>query len=129
MVYIKLFEDYRNQLQEVSVGRYLFHCSNPYFRKLISKEGLIPKGKSESWSSDTPIDGEVIFASNTEDKDKWFESPYDDDIYRIDTNGLDIKWYGDPNFGWDNSIYIITYDRIPKENIELIYRGTGNVWE
>ena len=53
-----------NHLIEVTPNKCVYHTSNPLFRDKISKEGLIPKGKSESWLSDTKIDGKVIFAVN-----------------------------------------------------------------
>ena len=124
MRYIKLYEDYNSHLVEVKPNRYLYHTSNPIFRDRIAKEGLIPKGKSESWLSNTKIDGEVIFAVNSDDKEKWFNSTYDDDIYKIDTKNLKNKWYNDPNFDSDG-IHIITFERIPLESIKLIYKGTG----
>jgi hypothetical protein len=123
MRYIKLYENYNNHL-EVEPNKYLYHTSNPIFRDNIAKEGLIPKGKSEAWLSDTKIDGEVIFAVNSDDKEDWFDSTYDDDIYRIDTSKLENKWYVDPNFDLEDD-RIITFERIPIGSIELIYKGTG----
>ena len=124
MRYIKLYESYNNQLVEVKPNRYLYHTSNPIFRDKIYKEGLIPKGKSETWLSDTKIDGEVIFAVNSDNKEDWFDSTYDDDIYRIDTTNLKNTWYVDPNFDLEDK-RIITFERIPVSSIELIYKGTG----
>lgn len=124
MRYIKLYENYNNQLVEVKPNRYVYHTSNPIFRDNIAKEGLITKGKSEAWLSDTKIDGEVIFAVNSDDKKDWFDSTYDDDIYRIDTTNLKNKWYVDPNFDLEDK-RIITFDKIPVSSIELIYKGTG----
>jgi len=126
MRYIELYESFLNNshLVEVEPNKYLYHTSNPIFRDNIAKEGLIPKGKSEAWLSDTKIDGEVIFAVNSDDKEDWFDSTYDDDIYRIDTSKLNNKWYVDPNFDLDDK-RIITFERIPVDSIELIYKGTG----
>jgi hypothetical protein len=124
MRYIKLYENYNNQLVEVKPNRYLYHTSNPIFRDKIAKEGLIPKGRSDAWLSDTKIDGEVIFAVNSDDKEDWFDSTYDDDIYKIDTTNLKNKWYVDPNFDLEDD-RIITFERIPLSSIELIYKGTG----
>ena len=125
MRYIKLYESFLNShLVEVEPNKYLYHTSNPIFRDNIAKEGLIPKGKSEAWLSDTKIDGEVIFAVNSDDKEDWFDSTYDDDIYRIDTSKLENKWYVDPNFDLEDD-RIITFERIPIGSIELIYKGTG----
>jgi hypothetical protein len=126
MRYIKLYESFLNShLVEVEPNKYLYHTSNPIFRDNIVKEGLIPKGKSEAWLSDTKIDGEVIFAVNSDDKEDWFDSTYDDDIYKIDTTNLKNKWYVDPNFDLEDD-RIITFERIPLDSIELIYKGTGN---
>lgn len=126
MRYIELYESFLNNshLVEVEPNKYLYHTSNPIFRDNITKEGLIPKGKSEAWLSDTKIDGEVIFAVNSDNKEDWFDSTYDDDIYRIDTSKLNNKWYVDPNFDLDDK-RIITFERIPVDSIELIYKGTG----
>jgi hypothetical protein len=122
-------ESFNYNLIEVRPNRYVYHTSNPIFRDKISEQGLIPKGKSESWLSDTKIDGEVIFAINSDDKKDWWNSTYDDDIYQIDTKRLKNKWYKDPNFtdGIYKSKYpaIITFDRIPTSSIRLIYKGTG----
>lgn len=126
MRYIKFYESFltnNSHLLEVEPNKYLYHTSNPIFRDNIAKEGLIPKGKSEAWLSDTKIDGEVIFAVNSDDKEDWFDSTYDDDIYIIDTTKIDNKWYNDPNF--NDSLHLITFERIPLESIKLIYKGTG----
>jgi hypothetical protein len=130
-------------LKEIKPNKYVYHTSNPIFRDKISKEGLIPKGKSETWLSDTKIDGEVIFATNNDNTKEWFDSGYDDDIYKIDTNKIKNKWYLDPNFVDDEWVeykgkyiklpnnnkeydHIITFEKIPLDSIELIYKGTGN---
>ena len=44
-----IFESHDNieNLKEVKPNRFLYHTSNPIFRDKISKEGLIPKGKSD----------------------------------------------------------------------------------
>ena len=127
MRYIKLYESFLNNshLVEVEPNKYLYHTSNPIFRDNIAKEGLIPKGKSEAWLSNTKIDGEVIFVVNSNKENYRFDSTYDDDIYIIDTTKIDNKWYNDPNFNI-NDKRIITFEPIPKEAIELIYQGTGN---
>lgn len=128
---LQTFEEFLNEanhnskLKPVKPNKYVYHNSNPFFRDKISKEGLIPKGKSETWLSDTKIDGEVIFATNSDDESKWFDSTYDDDMYRIDTSRLKNKWYLDPNFGETDNPYIITFEKIPLSAIKLIRKGTG----
>lgn len=130
MKHIELFEKFvtessNTHLVQVAPNRYLYHTSNPIFRDTISREGLVPKGKGESWLSDTDIDGEVIFAVNSDDKGDWWDSTYDDDIYRIDTSGLSNTWYVDPNFDLEDK-RVITFEKIPPASIELIHKGTGD---
>lgn len=121
--------EYNNQnkhLIETKPGKYVYHVSNPKFRELILKQGLIPRGKSESWLEDTEIIGKVIFATNTPDKKEWFDSTFDDDVYEIDTTSLSNKWFFDPNFNWQKINYhIITFENIPANTIKLIKQGSG----
>ena len=114
-----------NDLICVIPNKYVYHISNPIFRDKISKEGLIPKGKGETWLSDTKIDGKVIFVVNSDNKDDQWDSTYDDDIYEIDTTNLNNKWYNDPNFDLEDK-RIITFEAIPLNSIKLIYKGTGS---
>lgn len=120
-----LTESYNNpHLMEVKPNKYVYHTSNPIFRDKIAEHGLIPKGKSESWLEDTKIEGKVIFAVNSNDRNYMWDSTYDDDIYRINTSKLNNTWYNDPNFDEDG-IHIITFESIPRNAIKLIYKGTG----
>jgi hypothetical protein len=109
-------------------NKYVYHTSNPIFRDKISKEGLIPKGKSESWLSNTKIDGKVIFVVSSNKKKYVFDSTYDDDIYQIDTTKLNNKWYNDPNFDSDG-LHLITFENIPLNSIKLIYKGSFSLDE
>lgn len=123
-------EKSNKHLIEVKPKKYIYHTSNPIFRDKISKEGLTPQGKSEAWLSDTKIDGEVIFAINNDSLEDVWDSGYDDDLYKIDTTNLKNKWYRDPNFVTgiytsDESDAIITFEPIPLNSIELIYKGSG----
>lgn len=113
-----------NHLVVVKPNKYVYHTSNPIFRHKISKVGLIPKGKSDTWLSTTKIDGKVIFAVNSDNAKDWWDSGYDDDLWRIDTSVIANKWYNDPNFGI-NDKRIITFEPIPVVAIELIYIGSG----
>lgn len=119
-----LNENYNTYLIEIIPNKYVYHTSNPIFRHKISKEGLITKGSSETWLSDTNINGEVIFAVNSNNKKDWWDSTYDDDIYRIDTTNLNNKWYSDPNFDLKDK-RIITFENIPLNSIKLIYKGNS----
>ena len=121
----RILREEKNHLMEVMPNKWVYHTSNPIFRNSISRQGLRPKGRSESWLSDTKIDGKVIFAVNSDNKKDWWDSTYDDDIWRIDTTGLNNKWYVDPNFNLEDK-RIITFEPIPLDAIELIYQGTGS---
>ena len=127
MRHIAIYKDYllerEEPLQEIKPNRYVYHTSNPIYRESIAREGLVPKGRSESWLSTTRIEGKVIFAVNSNEEDYIWNSTYDDDIYRIDTSSLDNKWYQDPNFS--DGIHMVTREAIPKQALELIHRGTG----
>jgi hypothetical protein len=120
-------ENINDKLIPVEVNKFVYHSSIPSFRDNISKEGLVTKGKSETWLSDTPIEGAVIFATNSDNKNDWFDSTYDDDIYRIDTTKLQNKWFQDPNFKEDR--YVITFEPIPLNAIKLIRKGTGESYD
>ena len=128
LLYAGFINERNNHMEEIKPNRYVYHSSNPAFRDMIAKEGLIPQGKSESWLSNTNIDGKVIFAVNSDSKkDRWY-STYDDDVYRIDTSNLDNKWYNDTNFNVQDK-RIVTFDAIPSKSIKLIYKGTGDSFE
>lgn len=121
---IKQMMGLNKKLISIIPNRFVYHTSNPIFRQQIKEVGLIPKGKSESWLSDTPTEGKVIFATNSDSKEDWFDSTYDDDIYKIDTSTLNNQWYLDPNFGTENNQHIITFEPIPLDVIKLIYKGS-----
>lgn len=129
-----LIENNNKHLTEVTPERYVYHTSNPIFRDKIKEEGLITKGHGPTWLSDTNISGEVIFAVNSSQEKDWWDSTFDDDIYRIDTYNLKNKWFFDPNFEsgiykTDSNKQIITFDNIPKSEINLIYKGNGDSTE
>ena len=128
MKHLEAYESFLNEdrshLKEVKPNLHVYHTSNPMFRDKIAKEGLVPQGRSEAWLSDTKIDGKVIFAVNSDNKKDWWDSTYDDDVYRIETSGLGNKWYSDPNFLVQDH-RIITFEPIPLRAIELIKKGTG----
>ncbi len=113
-------------MKKVRVNNKIYHRSNPIFRSAISNKGLVPKGKSENWLSNTKIKGKVIFATNSYLEQEWFDHGYDDDIYEIDTTNINNSWYLDPNFNFyaDNK-HIITFQPIPCHAIKLIHQGSG----
>ncbi len=125
MKYLKSFNQNSDNkgLIEVTPNRYVYHKSVPIFRDKISQLGLIPQ-RGDQWLTTTPIRGKAIFATNSDDPKQWFDSTYDDDVWKIDTSKLDNKWFSDPNFK-ESDGFILTFDNIPPRAIELIYGGTG----
>jgi hypothetical protein len=124
-----LRENFNKNLKEAKPNRYVYHKSVPIFRDKISKEGLIPQ-RGDQWLSDTKIDGKAIFVTNSDNPEDWFDSDYDDDVYKIDTSKITNKWFFDPNFEegiykTDDNDSLITLEKIPLEAIELIHKGTG----
>jgi len=129
MKLIDLLTEVKSKLVAAKTNRFVYHKSNPSFRDQIGKIGLIPKGKSETWLSNTPISGKVIFVTDSDNEQDWFDSTYDDDIYKIDTSKLNSVFYYDPNFSWKKDYkHLITYEPIPASALELIYTGTGEAY-
>jgi len=120
-----------NQTIPVKVNKYVYHTSSPKFRDSIKSQGLITKGPGENWLSTTKINlmklfqkQKCIFASNSDNKEDQFKWDYDDDIWRIDTELIpNNEWFRDPNSIDDK--WVITFQDIPVEAIELIHEGTG----
>lgn len=111
------------------VGRYLYHVAAPANRSRIEQDGIVPH-RGEQWLSNTPIEGKAVFATNSEDKEHWFESGYDDDIWRIDSTKIpDVVWHPDPNITPQDYIWVYTHSLIPREAVELIKKGSGESLE
>jgi len=111
---------------EKKLNKFIYHISNPRNRKLINKKGILPF-RGDQWLSNTKIEGNAVFATNSDNPKDWFDSTYDDDVWKIDTTKIaDIKWFMDPNFSWDKkNKHMYTKQLIPRSAIELIKKGTG----
>jgi len=109
-----------------NLNRYVYHKSAPPNRKRIEKNGIMPF-RGEQWLSDTKIKDNAVFATNSDNPKDWFDSTYDDDVWKIDTTKIpDVKWFMDPNFSFDKKYkHIYTKSPIPINAIELIKKGTG----
>jgi hypothetical protein len=105
------------------INKFVYHKSNPLYRNDIIKNGLKPK-RGEQWLSNTQIKGNAIFATNSENKEDWFDSNYDDDIWKISTENLSNKWLQDPNYERDTK-HVFTQENIPPKYLTLFYKGTG----
>lgn len=107
---------------DLKPNRFIYHTSPNVFRDKIKKNGLKPQ-KGDQWLTATNLEKPVIFFSNSNNKNEWFDSQYNDDVYKIDTSNLKNKFYQDPNFNSDK--FIITYYSIEPKHITLIYKGNG----
>jgi hypothetical protein len=101
----------------------LYHTSNPYYRDVISREGLIPKQETwgKAFSSDMNKelrDTKAIFLK----EGKPYDNGYDDDIYEVDISKLTNDFTEDSYI--NDSVY--TTKPIPLKAMKLIYKGTGN---
>lgn len=122
---IKLFENYISK-GEIT-NRYLYHKSNPRNRNRILKNGLVPY-RGPQWLDSDEIKGDAVFATNSDNEKDWFDSTYDDDVWRIDTSKLsNVKWFFDSHFDWnpDKNKHMYTRSYIPVSALELIKQGTG----
>lgn len=98
--------------------KYVYHMSKDYYKDDILANGITPSSwEHGNWKSEPELNyPPSIFA--VLDKSDWHE----DNIWRIDTEGLNIKWWKDLNFyksHMENSA-IMTFDLIPIENIKLL---------
>ena len=114
----------------MKTNRFLYHKSAPKLRHFIKSNGLLPY-RGEQWI-DTNLEAikePAVFATNSENKTEWFDSCYDDDVWRIDTNKLNnTQWQEDPAFCWQyKNKHIYTTTKIPIEALELIYLGSGEL--
>lgn len=108
----------------------VYHKASPVNRELISNKGLIPY-RGEQWIDENlkNIKSPAIFATNSENKEDWFDSGYDDDVWEIDVKSLEnVEWFADPYFDWDDKYkHIFTYSAIPIKALTLIYKGSGEL--
>lgn len=119
---IKEFSEFG--LEKITTNRFVFHKSNPIFRNEIDKNGLVPK-KGEQWLNNSKITKPAIFLTNSYEPSDWFESTYNDDIWKVDTHSINNTFFKDPNFNWGNFKHILTFDSIPRKSITLYHRGSG----
>ena len=131
---MNLSESYKKRISElagiepepVNVNRFVYHLASDKLRERINNDGIVAY-RGFQWLSDTKIEGNAVFATNSDDPKDWFESTWDDDVWKIDTTKIsEIIWYDDPNFSWGKeNKHIYTKSSIPRMAIELIKEGTG----
>src|SRR3972149_1458985 len=122
--YEGLDESLQNDKKELN--HYVYHTSNIINRNRIEKNGIIPY-RGAQWMEDTEIKGNAVFATNSDNKEDWFHSTFDDVICKKEIEKIIyINWSDDPNFSWDkNNKHIYTKQPIPKNAIKLVKIGTG----
>jgi len=116
---------------EITPQKYVVHSSNPSNRESISKTG-IQKSLGECYliyaDSNYEEDEEcvpAVFATNSLKKKDLFDSTYDDDLWLIDTEIANVKWFKDAHFDFGDYPHIVTFEDIPVEAVRLVYKGTG----
>lgn len=112
--------------KRVKTSRYVYHCSNFKNRESILQNGLIPKEHKESkeWASMVWLDyPPSVFATDGGLMNTWHTNV---DIWRIDTKGLTNKWWYDLNLFAEGKNYIMTFESIPPENIQLAKDSTND---
>jgi len=126
-----LNEDYKPMGKKHKSSKFVYHKSPPLVRDSILKSGLLVsvgdcyKTYSENFSKEECVP--AIFATDSENKDEWFESTWDDDVWRINTKIADVKWFKDNHFDYKNykNNHVVTFEDIKPEALKLIYKGTG----
>ena len=116
---------------EIIPKKYVSHKSNPVWRDNIQLTGLQTSvGDCYQEQAGDVECKPAIFATNSINKKKLFDSSYDDDIWVIDTECAGVTWYKDKHFeGGDYDYHMVTYEDIPSEYIRLVYKGTGkSMW-
>lgn len=126
MKYLKEYNEYVSKHKgEIVKPNKVYHKSNPKFRDLIDNEGLKTM-KGDSYSAHSPEEGEqpAIFGYMGDDI-KYYDSTYDDDVWLIDARKINNIWFYDKEVGSIDKLAVVTYTDIPRNAIELVYRGTG----
>lgn len=123
-----IFESKFDVAQQIS--EILYHLSLKQFHYKIMKDGLVPKSKSKltTHGSRIYVCRNIIDCENLipnmrtyYNQQKWSNPKLNIDyskwnIYQIDTTGLDLKMYKDPNYS--NGFYLLR--NIPPENMKVI---------
>ena len=126
-----LNEDYKPMGKKHKPSKFVYHKSPPLVRDSILKSGLLVsvgdcyKTYSENFSKEECVP--AIFATDSENKDEWFESTWDDDVWRINTKIANVTWFKDKHFDYKNykNNHVVTFEDIKPEALKLIYKGTG----
>ena len=130
-----LREAYSPAGEEYIPSKFVYHKSPPNVRNNILKSGLLVsvgdcyRTYSENFTEEECVP--AIFATDSENKDEWFESTWDDDVWRINTKIANVTWFKDKHFEnmrhpeFSNYKHIVTFEDIEPEALKLIYKGTG----
>ena len=127
----KKLQEQRVKGEEVTPGKYVVHSSNKNNRDSIRDYGIrAVLGECYMIYSDSNYgeDDEcvpAVFATDSVKKKDMFDSTYDDDIWVIDTEGINVQWYKDAHFDGGDTKHIVTFEDIPVDSIRLIHKGTG----
>jgi hypothetical protein len=126
-------ETYSPAGEEYTPARVVVHTSNPVGRDNIKLTGLqvsvgecyqVYVNRNET-NPDKIKCKKAIFATDSLKNRDMFNSTYDDDIWLINTECANVKWYKDKHFDYPDSKHIVTFENISPECIKLIHKGTG----
>ena len=103
---------------ETNAPNFVYHFSPKKNRENIKMHGIFPyQHKEGKWRNDIQLSyPPSIFVS--QDKDNGFYSERDYDIWKIDTNKIDNKFYLDVNEPYKDSL--MTMKKIPVHAVELV---------
>ena len=121
---MKKFELFKEQPE-----RYVLHISSPQCRSSILKHGLLPQAfENSQWKNSKCIYyPPAIFVNNHSHYsdwfyfDEWVHLPFKKhyfDCWRIDTMGLNNKWFVDGNSARDTD-RLLTTEAIPLKHLKL----------
>lgn len=117
--------------EKYNPNKFVVHKSNPMWRDNIKLNGL-QTSVGDCYQSHVGGDVECkpsIFATDSLEEDKMFDSSYDDDIWIINTECAGVTWYSDKHFEYGDYPHIVTFDNISPYCIKLIHKGTGkSMW-
>lgn len=110
----------------ITVPRFMYHKAPPYLRKVIGREGLKAQvGGSYSchWEGEGKKLVPGVFLYNKDVGE--YDTTYDDDIYEVDTQMLDMSKFDKDPDGYMYEAYgsVIFTDDIPPVCLRLVKRG------
>ena len=109
-----------DKIQRVKPPKFVYHATDKNNRESIYEYGLSPKSNYR-WSNHLWYRPSIFASSNI---DNMFKSGKQYDIWIIDTEKIQNKWYLDLNInkyiGYEHNDYIMTFEHIPPQALDLL---------